>query len=469
MHIRAPRTDVRVPARVSRAVGMAILGLALVVVVIASPARAFAEEPAGEVLVLTFPQVPDSYLGWRRSPTFLTVVPLSPGTVYYTWDDPFGGWRPLTGPIVVPEGKRTFMTRIMRPDGRPSAIERFETRLDYRLVTAKPRVSAQAAPSSTSVRVTARIRAQPGTRILRIGGADRYDTSARISEANFTSAHTVIVATGTNYADALSASGLAGCLDAPVLLTRPTRLSGYAAEEIRRLRASRAIVVGGEAAVSRAVASDLVALGLAVERIGGRDRYETAAFIGNRVMTYGNPGGRVFIARGDDFADALSLGPLAYSSNAPLVLVRPATVPPATRSFLGAHSFSSGCIAGGTVAVSEAVEREVDRYVGQVIRLAGNSRYSTSVAVAAWAVSEGIASYEMVGIATGVDFADALCGGIAAGANGGVILLTRPGDLPAATSDAMQAVIRDIRDVQVYGGEVAIQPGVISSISSMAR
>ncbi|MDZ4178702.1 MAG: cell wall-binding repeat-containing protein, partial [Coriobacteriia bacterium] len=303
----------------------------------------------------------------------------------------------------------------------------------------------------------------------RIGGADRYETAAMVSSTNFQQADTVVLATGSGFADALSASGLAGCVKGPVLLTKQNVLPAQTLAEIKRLGAKRVIIVGGEAAVASAVAARVAQLGVAVERIGGRDRYATAAMISSRVVGFGQSGGRVFIARGDAFADALSLGPLAYAGKAPLILVQPTAVPPATRSFLSAHSFSSGCLAGGTAAVSNRVRNELALHVPGITRLAGDSRYDTAVAVAAWGVSNGLVSYNTVGIATGVNFADALCGGIAAGSAGGVILLTTPDNLHQATSTAIAGIIRDTRDMQIYGGEAAVSAKVMSSISAMSR
>ncbi len=423
------------------------------------------------VRVVMSPEHNDSYRGWTTRLTTVCIVPTSPGRIYYTWDSPLGGWKPYEGALIVPEGKRELHAVLVAEDGSSSTVWTGEVKVDYRAHTRSIPSSATAALTGVQAQVTVSVRINPwtGTRIIRLGGADRYETSALISARNFPTADTVIIATGEKFADALSSSGLAGCTEGPVLLTRRAGLPATVSNEIRRLGASTAIIVGGVDAVSPTVAGQLYALGLSVQRIGGATRYETAAMIGTRVVSYGQYGGRVFIARGDDFADALALGPLAYSARAPLLLVTPNTVPSATRSFLGANPISSGCIAGGTVAVSEGVVVELSRYVPGLVRIAGTSRYSTATAIATWAEENGLCTFETVGMATGTNFADALCGGVAAGANGGIILLTKPDELPDPTVDWITLNVGDMRDMQVFGGERAILPVVVDHVSSLTR
>ena len=55
--------------------------------------------------------------------------------------------------------------------------------------------------------------------VTRLGGDNRYQTMAKIVSTGFTTSDSVVVATGQNFPDALSASALAGALDCPVVLT----------------------------------------------------------------------------------------------------------------------------------------------------------------------------------------------------------------------------------------------------------
>lgn len=460
----------------SRAPAGLVLGLALAFALVATVTvrdPAFAGTvPANEPAVAAFvdPAPPDGVRGWRGTVTHVLLAPRTPGTVLYCWDQPVGTWTQARGEIVVPEGKHTLYATLIDERGSPTPwlVMPFKVEYDTPVRGLSPRIRAAGGPSAAGVvTITATVNPHPGAIIKRIGGEDRYRTSQLISYENFATSDTVILATGRNFADALTASGLAGCLNAPVLLVKTNPVPQSLIDEIRRLGASKVIVVGGTAAVATPVTTQLSGAGFAVRRIGGADRYETASLIGREVMGYGQYGGRVYIARGDDFADALSLGPLAYRNKAPLLLVKPTTVPSSTRSVLSASAFSSGCIAGGTVAVSSRVESEIDSYVGSVNRMAGESRYSTAVAVAAWGVSTGLVSYDSIGIATGTVFADALCGGVAMGSRGGVILLTRPDSLAEETEAAIAASAHLISQVQVYGGESAVYPAIVQRIGQV--
>ncbi|MBS3974205.1 MAG: cell wall-binding repeat-containing protein [Actinobacteria bacterium] len=437
------------------------------------PGKAFAEPYVATgsgkgVYALVSPSFPDGPLGWNRGPVVIRLVALRPGVIYYTWDDVFGVWHRADGPIIAPEGKRVLYSRLVSDSGKVSDMQSTSVRVDYQA----PRLRAQAEDqASASAGVVVRVRVNPvaGARKIRLGGSDRYETAALISKHNFESADTVIIATGTDFADALAASGLAGCVEGPVLLTRPNNLPGVASSELLRLRVRNAIIVGGEGAVHHRVRQQLEGLGLNVERIGGVDRYETATRIAARAMQFGQHGGRVFVARGDIFADAVALGPLAYAGKAPVILVRPTEVPLIVGSFLRHGTFSSGLVAGGQAAVSPAVFRELGVRIPGLARAGGDNRYSTAVAVAGWGVTNGLSSYSVVGVATGQDFADALTGGMAIGASRGVIFLTTPQTLPPASGNAIAAVTRDISTLQVFGGLAAVSPEVFSVVSGMTR
>jgi len=94
--------------------------------------------------------------------------------------------------------------------------------------------------------------------VTRLWGADRYATSAAISEASFAPGVPVVyVAVGTGFADALSVAPVGGVVGGPVLLTKTSSLPGAIASELDRLDPERIVVVGGPAAVSEAVVDAL--------------------------------------------------------------------------------------------------------------------------------------------------------------------------------------------------------------------
>ncbi|MDZ4064516.1 MAG: cell wall-binding repeat-containing protein, partial [Coriobacteriia bacterium] len=429
-----------------------------------------------DVLVLAEPKFSDGYYGWRRTPTFLTLIPQAPGTLYYSWDSVIGGWTPVDGAVAVPEGSHILYVRLVEDGGgvsnRPVFSERFKADYDSAAPQSTAAFAASYAGTSTvagTIRVSVTIEPLLGLEMMRVGGRDRYVVSAGASRENFEKADTVIIASGTAFADALAASGLAGCLDAPILLTRESALPSEVVSEIGRLGARKAIIVGGTASVKDSVKWQLAYLGLSAKRLGGRDRYVTAALIAEEVLGYGKNGGRVFVARGDLYSDALALSPLAYRAKAPLLLTRPGVLPAETLAVMARHRFSRATVAGGDVSVTPIVFRQIDAVCGTTVRLAGPTRYETAVAVAAEGVSSGLCSYASIGIATGVKHPDALCGGVAQGRLGGVILLTKPDTLSLATQRALEGIASSVHFAQVYGGPVSVTQPVYDKIGNILR
>lgn len=426
--------------------------------------------------VICSPLFSDGYYGWRRTPTFVTLVPEAPGRLYFSWDSIIGGWQEVDGALAVPEGSHVLYVRLVDVDGgvidRTPLAERFKADYD----SAAPNVTAMSTASysgtstvSGSVRVSVTIEPLLGLEMMRVGGRDRYVVSAGASRENFASADTVIIASGTAFADALAASALAGCTDSPILLTRVSALPSEIVNEIKRLGAKKAFIVGGTSSVNDSVKWQLAYMGLSVKRLGGRDRYVTAATIAEEVLKYGKNDGRVYVARGDLYPDALALSPLAYRAKAPLLLTRPGTLPAETLAVMARHGFSRATVAGGTTSVTPTVFRQIDAVCGTTVRLDGPTRYETAVAVAAEGVSSGLCSYASIGIATGVKHPDALCGGVAQGRLGGIILLTKADSLPLPTQRALEGIAGNVHAAQIYGGTVSVTSGVYDKIGNILR
>ncbi len=354
-----------------------------------------------------------------------------------------GPWTKLTGEMLAEEPAYTV-----------SGLEAGQT---YHFkVTAIDGVGREG-PASSAITGT------PAEGVVRVFGPDRYATAAELSRESFPSADTVILATGLGYADALGASGLAGVLGAPILLTEPTRLTPGVAEEIIRLGASKVIVVGGTAVVSPAVVSQLPS-GLTVERIGGRNRFETAALVAERMKALlGDEwAGEAFVANGYGFADALAVGPLAYAAERPILLVRSTYAPDETIAAVDALELDSVIVLGGEGAVGEQVLFELG--FPEALRLSGMNRFETAVAIAEYGVEQGWSSFARVGVTSGRNYPDALAGGPAIGKKGGVILLTEPARLSSETADALSWHAEHIERVDVLGGPGAVSDSVVLAI-----
>ncbi|HSQ22056.1 MAG TPA: cell wall-binding repeat-containing protein, partial [Coriobacteriia bacterium] len=308
----------------------------------------------------------------------------------------------------------------------------------------------------------------------RSGGEDRFETSVLVSEQHFGQADTVIIATGRIFADGLSGSGLAGVYGAPILLTEPDILPAVVADDIVRLGASKAFILGGTDAVGPAVETALIGLGLEVERIGGIDRYETSAMIAERIAEavqysaiFSEPSRMAFIARGDLFADALAVSPVAYANQAPVLLVQPDELPDHTVDILTEMGITNAVVLGGQVAVDRTVAAEVAALVSDIERIDGASRYETAANIAEWAWENGFATFEVTGVATGDDFADALSGGAGIGSMGGVLLLTPRDEAHPACVGAITAHDDEILGLMTFGGPNAISNAVYNQLMAL--
>ena len=199
----------------------------------------------------------------------------------------------------------------------------------------------------------------PGvTTIERVPGADRFETSRALAWATFGSAGSrdAYLATGLSFPDALSASALAGTVDAPVILIdgRGSTLDAETTALLDDLGVERITIVGGPNAISTRIESSLRTSGQfsQVERLAGNDRYETSSNIARAGFAQAD---RVFIATGVTFPDALAGSAWAAASNAPLIVVPGWCIPRRVVTDLTNYQISTVTILGGTNAVSTSV------------------------------------------------------------------------------------------------------------------
>lgn len=312
-----------------------------------------------------------------------------------------------------------------------------------------------------------------GLSVHRLGGADRIETAIEISKAGFDAAATVVLARADLYPDALAGAPLAAAEDAPILLTGGGALDPRVAAELDRLGTERVILLGGTAALAEQVARDARADGLAVERVAGVDRFDTARLVAARL---GTGGAGTYLVQGVDpdpsrgWPDAVSVSPLAAHQQRPILLTATSTLPGPTRQALDAIRPDDVTIVGGTAVVSGAVAAEVDRIAARVDRLAGADRYATSSAVADRAVLTGV-KRSTVWTATGLDWPDSLTAAPAVARLGGVFHLVHGRDLAAssATRNWVRGNAGAIDVLVVLGGVKAVEPDVVEGIRNLVE
>ena len=202
----------------------------------------------------------------------------------------------------------------------------------------------------------------------KLAGATRYETNLAVS-AKWEKAETVILVEGYAIPDALAATPLAKQKDAPILLTETDKLTKSTADEIKRLGAKNAIIVGGEGVVSKEVEKDLEAMNVKVSRLAGPSRFETSEAV---VKEMGEVS-KVAVVNGYGESDALSIAAPAAKEGMAIVLSGKDELKGSEDAVKNAKE---KFVIGGTGVVSEKLEKEIGAK-----RLGGETRNETNAAI----------------------------------------------------------------------------------------
>jgi minor extracellular protease Epr len=289
----------------------------------------------------------------------------------------------------------------------------------------------------------------------RISGKDRIGTAVEIAKQAFpTGADTVILARADAFPDALAGAPLAYKYQAPVLLTYPDSLPPEVYRLIQDLAPKRIYILGGPGAVSSSIESELSKLA-GVSRIAGDNRYATAAAVAGMLGTKG----QAVIVNGANFPDAIAAAAQAAVQGLPILLTPKDSLSTETQDALNKLAVASSEVVGGPGVISD----DLFSKLMCPKRLNGADRYATSAGVVQAGVPEGRILY----IATGVNFPDALTGGILAAANSSGILLipkTGPTDMQVEVLQAVKG-----KKVIALGGEGAVPQDTLQKVQQLVK
>ncbi|MBW3561822.1 MAG: cell wall-binding repeat-containing protein [Actinobacteria bacterium] len=311
----------------------------------------------------------------------------------------------------------------------------------------------------------------PFTRLIDQQEQNRIGTSVAMSRYGWgEGAATIVVARADDPADALAGATLAGKLDAPLLITYRDALHPAIRAEVERLGAKTAYLLGGEQALTPAVADGLEAAGVeTLDRVAGPDRVGTAAAISDRLFSEDattDAAYLVFSAPGDprSWPDALAISGTAArrsAAGAPWpVLVTGKTLPDATSQELEQLGVTQVVLVGGPVVIPAEVETQLQEAGFQTRRLAGDNRYGTSVKVA----SEDGAPPGTLLTATGDAFPDGLGAGALAARLDVTLLLVPSATLADVSREWVDGLDWADAKLLVSGGSAAISDEVVTSL-----
>ena len=265
----------------------------------------------------------------------------------------------------------------------------------------------------------------PDKTTVRLAGANRWDTSLKVADEmkyalGVEKFDTMIIASGMNFADALSGSYLASVKKAPILLgwmgdKKYNFLNEEIVEYVKDNLAENGTVyiLGSETAVPASV--DQMLKGYNVKRLAGKDRFDTNLMILREAGV--KEGEEILVCTATNFADSLS----ASATGKPILLVfnELGKLYGGQPDYLAGLKSCKFTIIGGENAVSGALANQLGKY-GSVSRLAGADRFQTSVLVA----QKYFGSVDSAVLAYAWNFPDGLCGGPLAFAQKCPLILT---------------------------------------------
>ncbi|MGI4896916.1 MAG: cell wall-binding repeat-containing protein, partial [Janthinobacterium lividum] len=309
--------------------------------------------------------------------------------------------------------------------------------------------------------------------VQRVYGADRVGTAIAASTTfSGQGAGAVVLTRSDTFADALAGAPLASDKGGPLLMTSRTELLPSVAAALKdSLKAGGTVYMLGDTnALSAGVEQQIRALGFAVQRVAGPDRFATAVEIAKLLPAATS----VALVTGWNYPDGLAAGALmgvldegTQHSIGVVLLSDGANIGATTLNYLNARQFATKAAIGGVAATAAAA---AGSGWGQ---LRGNDRYETAAVVAQAFTSTGFFkdSTTVIGVATGENWPDALAGSGLLAYAGGPMILTRPGDLPAASRNAIVALQADARsnskeieDVLVFGDTNSVSATVFNQV-----
>lgn len=311
--------------------------------------------------------------------------------------------------------------------------------------------------------------------VERLGGVDRYATSLETARAYAVERggrlDSAVLVSGTSWPDAVTAAGLAGLLDGPILLVASRGLSEETLEFLDSTGTSELIAVGSTSVLPASVLASARRVDADIERVSAEDRFSASVAVARRMGAGGHGFGSartVILANGDVFVDAMVAGAFAARGTHPVLLTSGDRLHPAVDEFIASDLVERVVIMGGRVAISGEIEAALESAGKHVVRLAGATRFETAVAAAeylrgrySWTAAGECFSDEIVGLTTARAPWDAFTAGPLLGRLCAPLLLTEPSAAPVATA---QWVGPDTNKVVVLGGTAAVSRDAVAGL-----
>lgn len=289
--------------------------------------------------------------------------------------------------------------------------------------------------------------------IERFGKSNRYETAVSLSKEAFNRSKTAIIASGDNFADALSGGPLASISEAPLLLVNNNSSNiDLVKTELDRLDVEKIYILGGKNSLTNSTEDKLSIKKndkdrLEVIRLEGKDRFETSMNIFKEVTRQSGSSEYPILVNGYTFADALSAGPLAANRNKGIVLTNGKTAPAGIDK-----NESKNIVIGGTSSMDSSFKGG---------RISGKNRYETSSKIADMYFDKS----ENIMVASGEKYPDGLASISLYNKYKAPLLLTEGNNLPSYT----KTYIKDSKPKKIYviGGSSSVSNDVYNTLKNL--
>ena len=196
-----------------------------------------------------------------------------------------------------------------------------------------------------------------------IQGKNMYETAGLIADRQkYNTA--ILVNLDNSIADGLSASGLSGATNAPILLTKKNSIPDETFKRLKNVK--KVYIIGLEAAVSKGVESTLKTRGISVERIGGSNRNKTSYNVANKIAKLKKITSVAITNGTKGEADSISIASKAVKDGMPVILTNGKTI---DYKLKNVKTYAIG----GTTVISDSLVKATNAE-----RLGGANRYKTN-------------------------------------------------------------------------------------------
>lgn len=208
-------------------------------------------------------------------------------------------------------------------------------------------------------------------------GDSRYSTAVKVSNAGWSRAENAVIVNSGSMADALCATPFAKLKNAPILLTQKDKLNDETMKELRRLGVKKVYLVDSGYTLSQSITSTLQSQGIDVEKIFGKDMYETSLKVAKEIDKIQDVYKIAVVNGNKGIPDAVSVAAPSATFAMPIIFSSETEGTKVADIFIHSESVSTSYVIGGVNSVSDGVLNKLPN----AYRLGGIDRNDTNAKV----------------------------------------------------------------------------------------